>query len=523
MAAVESGQALSRRDILLAFAGLLLGLLLVALDSVTVANALPAMIGELQGLSLLSWVIVANLLGATVGVPLFGKLSDMYGRRPLLVVAVVFFVAGSLVCGLAQSMETLIVGRAVQGVGGGGITAMAITIVGDMVPPRSRARYQGYLGAEYAVATIVGPFVGGFLTDTLSWRWVFLINLPLGLLALAVVALVLKLPPQRVRRVIDWPGIALLLSGLTCLLLMASWGGQQYPWTSGTVLGLGFAGVVLLAAFVAVERRAPEPIVPLVLFTGGVTRVALVLILLVGVVNFTAVSYLPTFLQIGLGVSATNSGVLLFPLMGGLIVTSIVSGHVISRTGRYRWWPIGGAVGITLGLFLLSRMDADTSPALAAVYMGVVGLGVGCMASLTVIVQNSVPRADLGSATASAGLFRALGGAAGVAVFGAVFTSRLQSSLTEYVPAGALPPGVDIGFLQRSPEALKALPPQVQEGIAKTYAHAITTTFFVAVAIGLACLVAAFLLRETPITDPADPTDTTDPSEDHPEKKETVE
>ncbi|NUR31054.1 MAG: MFS transporter, partial [Catenulispora sp.] len=413
MTADSPGQELSRREILIAFIGLLLGLLLVALDSVTVANALPSMIAELQGLSLLSWVIVANLLGATVGVPLFGKLSDMYGRRPLLVAAIVLFVAGSVVCGLAQDMGQMVAGRAVQGLGGGGVTAMAITIVGDMVRPRARARYQGYLGAEYAVATIVGPFLGGYLTDSLSWRWVFLINLPLGLIALAVTAIVLKLPARRVHRVIDWPGIALGLSGLTCLLLVASWGGQQYPWSSPLIIALAVAGVALPALFVVVERRSAEPLIPLGLFTSAVTRVALVLILLVGVVNFTAVSYLPTFLQIGLGQSATNSGILLFPLMGGLIVTSVISGHVISRTGRYRLWPIAGSIAITLGLFLLSRMDAGTSTVMVAVHMGVLGLGVGCMAQLTVVVQNGVPRADLGSGTATAGLCRALGGAVG--------------------------------------------------------------------------------------------------------------
>ncbi|GAA4038537.1 MDR family MFS transporter [Nonomuraea soli] len=502
MTAGSPGEELNRREILIAFAGLLLGLLLVALDSVTVANALPAMITELQGLPLLSWVIVANLLGATVGVPLFGKLSDMYGRRPLLVAAILLFVVGSVICGLAQDMPQMIAGRAVQGLGGGGVTAMAITIVGDMVRPRARARYQGYLGAEYAVATIVGPFLGGYLTDAFSWRWVFLINLPLGVAALIVTALVLKLPPRRVERTIDWPGIALGLTGLTCLLLVASWGGQQYPWTSPIILGLGVAGVVLLALFVVAERRAPEPLIPLGLFTGSVSRMALILILLVGVVNFTAVSYLPTFLQIGLGVSATNSGILLFPLMGGLIVTSIISGHVISRTGRYRLWPIAGAAGITAGLYLLSTMDASTAPVTAAVYMGILGLGVGCMAQLTVVVQNSVGREDLGSATATAGLFRALGGAVGVSVFGALFTSRLQSHLTEFVPAGSLPPDVNIGFLQRSPEALRQMPPPVQEGIAQTFAHAIAATFLVAVVVGVLCLIGALLLKEIPVTDP---------------------
>ncbi|WP_336213207.1 MDR family MFS transporter [Nonomuraea sp. LPB2021202275-12-8] len=504
MSADSPGQELSRREILIAFGGLLLGLLLVALDSVTVANALPAMIADLQGLSLLSWVIVANLLGATVGVPLFGKLSDMYGRRPLLVAAIVLFIAGSLFCGLAQDMTQMIAGRAVQGVGGGGVTAMAITIVGDMVRPRNRARYQGYLGAEYAVATIVGPFVGGYLTDAFSWRWVFLVNLPLGLLALLVTALVLKLPVQRVQRVIDWPGIALGLSGLTCLLLVASWGGQQYPWASPLIITLGAAGLALLAAFVVVERRAAEPLIPMRLFTAPVTRMALILILLVGVVNFTAVTYLPTFLQIGLGVSATNSGILLFPLMGGLIVTSVISGHVISRTGRYRLWPIAGSIAITLGLVLLSRMDATTSPLTAAVFMGVLGLGVGCMAQLTVVVQNGVPRADLGSGTATAGLFRALGGAVGVAAFGAIFTGRLQAYLIEFVPANALPPNMPVNALQRSPQALAQLPPEVRDGIAQTFAHAVAATFLVAVAVGVLCLIGSLALKEIPLADPSE-------------------
>lgn len=487
------------------FAALLLALLMVALDQTTVAVALPTIVSELRGLALFPLVIIANLLAATVASPLAGRLSDLYGRKPLLIAAITAFLVGSTASGLAQDFTQLIAARAVQGLGAGGITVLAITTVGDLVPPRSRARYQGYLGAEFAVASVVGPLVGGLLTDAAGWRWIFFLNLPLGLLVLVAVVVGLHLPgPARSDR-LDWRGALLLVGAVTCVVLVTTAGGIALPWTSPPILVLSALAVALVVVLVLVERRVAGPILPPWLFSGRTTGPAMLLVFAVGAITFSATTYLPVYLQVALGVSATSSGLLLAPLMAGIVVTSVVSGHVIALTGRYRVWPIAGTALVTLGVFLLSRLTADSSTTTAAVYAAVLGLGLGALVQvMVVIVQNAVGREDLGVATATTGLVRSVGGLLGVALAGAVFGNQLQTALTRYLPPELRPPGLDLTALQTSPAALGALPPPVREGVALTFASATGTTFLVLVPLGAIALVAALVLREPPV--PADPT-----------------
>ncbi len=331
-----TGTLLGSRKTLVVFTGLLLGLLIAGLGQTTVAVAAPTIVQDLGGLSDLPWVFTANLIAAAVGAPLFGRLSDLYGRRMLFNVALVLFLAGSAACALAQNVPQLGVCRAVQGLGAGGLTAMAIVIVGDIVSPRARAAYQGYIGAELAVAQVIGPWLGGYLTDAFSWRWVFLVNLPIGITALVVTATTLKVPSPRERAAVDWAGAALLVVALSCLMLVFSWGGRLHPWTSGPIVALVAATLVALAAFVLVERRAAEPIMPLRLFANPVAATALVLVFFAGAGLLTMTFYMPALLQIVIGMSATSSGLLLFPLQAGVVVTSVVSGHVVAATGRYR-------------------------------------------------------------------------------------------------------------------------------------------------------------------------------------------
>lgn len=492
--------ALGRRELLVVFIGLLLGLLIVGLDQTTVAVAAPTIVQDLGGLRDLPWVFTANLIAAAVAAPLFGKLSDLYGRRLLFNTALVAFLAGSAACGLAQTVGQLIAFRAVQGVGAGGMTAMVIVVIGDLVSPRARASYQGYIGAELALAQVLGPWLGGYLTDQASWRWVFYLNIPIGLLALAVTAFTLRLPPARGGGRIDWLGAALLVATLSCLMLLFSWGGQQIPWSSPQILLLALITLVLLASFLVAERLAADPIMPPRLFRNPVPAVALALMFLAGASLFSMTFYMPAVLQIVIGVSATNSGLLLFPLMAGVVATSILSGHVVAATGRYRLWPILGTFVATLGLLLLSRITPETGQGLAILYMVALGLGLGCIVQLmVVIVQNAVPRADLGIATATTGLFRILGGAVGAGLFGAVLNARLPQAIAEHLPQGALPPGVNPGFLAQNPQAAAGMPPPVLQGLANAFADTFQVVFLTAVPIGLAAFVLALFLRELPM------------------------
>jgi EmrB/QacA subfamily drug resistance transporter len=491
--------AISRKRLWLIITALLLGMLLASLDQTIVATALPTIVGDLGGLSHLSWVVTAYLLASTVSTPIWGKLGDLYGRKTFFQAAIVIFVAGSIVAGLSQSMAMLIAFRAVQGLGAGGLLVGAQAIVGDVVSPRDRGRYQGIFGAVFGVTSVLGPLLGGFFVDQLSWRWVFYVNVPLGALALVVTAIVLPGNLERVHRVIDYLGTVLLAAGVSALVLLTSLGGTTYAWASPQIIGLAVAGVLSLAVFALVERRAVEPVLPPRLFANRVFSTSAAIGFVVGFAMFGAITYLPQYLQIVKGVSPTSSGLQLLPLMAGLLLTSIGSGQLISRYGRYKIFPIVGTAVMTVGLFLLSRLSVDTGAMAASAAMFVLGLGLGSVMQVLVIaVQNAVGYDDLGAATSGATFFRSIGGSFGVAVFGAVFSARLSANVAHYLAGQQLPPGFS-GTAGASPEALKALPAAVHTGYIEAYAASLQTVFLIAVPIAAVAFLLTWLLPEVPL------------------------
>jgi EmrB/QacA subfamily drug resistance transporter len=477
------------------------GTLLAALDQTIVSTALPTIVGELGGLDHLSWVVTVYLLTSTAVTPLYGKVSDIYGRKPVYQGAIAIFLAGSLLCGLAQDLPQLVLFRGIQGVGGGGLMAMAFAIIGDVVSPRDRGRYTGILGSVFAVASVAGPLLGGFLVDHASWRWCFTINLPVGIVAMVVTQQHLHLPPRRVEARVDVVGSLLLVAGVSSVLLALVWGGNEHPWGSATIVGLFATGAVVLAAFVAWEGRIDEPILPLRLFRDRVVAIASVLLFLLGCAMFGAIVFLPVYLQVSTGASATTSGLLTLPLMIGVTATSIASGRWTARTGRYRPLPIGGTGIATVGMVLLSRMDADSSRAFTSLGMLVLGAGVGMvMQTLILAAQNAVTVRDIGVVSSFATFFRSMGGSFGVAVFGAVFAARMGVELPAHVPLDALA-GTDVGSLLNSPEAIRALDPAVRDGVVRAVADSVQVVFLCAVPVLLAGWVLSWALPERPLRD----------------------
>src|SRR5215468_10161231 len=425
----EPGEVGQRRRLII-IGALLLGMLLAALDQTIVATALPTIAGDLHGLSHLSWVITAYLLASTVSTPLWGKLGDLYGRKTFFEAAIVIFLVGSALCGLAHSILILIVFRAIQGIGGGGLLTGAQTIVADVVPARDRGRYQGLFGSVFGVTSVLGPLIGGFFVDNLSWRWVFYVNLPIGAAALIVVAAVLPGQLRRAEHRIDYLGTVLLAGAATSLVLLTSLGGTTFAWSSAPIFILGAIAVVCGALFVWAESKAAEPVVPLHLFRNRVFSASSAVGFVVGFAMFGAIAYLPQYEQIVKGVSPTISGLRLLPLMAGLLTTSIICGRLVTRWGRYRIFPIIGTATMTVGLYLLSHLGVTTSLWLSSLYMLVLGAGIGAsLQVLVVAVQNAVSYTDLGAATDGATFFRSIGGSFGTATFGAVFSNVLPGNL----------------------------------------------------------------------------------------------
>ncbi|WZH94957.1 MDR family MFS transporter [Micromonospora sp. FIMYZ51] len=516
---VQQNQAVTRPNVRVVLFGLMIAMMLAMLDNMIVSTALPRIVGEFGGLNHFTWVVTAYVLGTTVSTPIWGKLGDLYGRKAVFLTAVVVFLVGSALCGMSGSallggpddgMVQLIAFRAVQGLGAGGLMVGVMAIIGDLVPPRERGRYQGMIAGIMAIAMVAGPLVGGFITDHLSWRWAFYVNLPLGGVALVLLIATMHLPRYRTEHRIDWLGAGLLSVGITAIVLITTWGGNEYAWLSPQILGLIGLAVVALLVFGFVERRAAEPILPLGLFMNRNFALISVIGFLLGFAMFGAMNFLPLYQQTVQGASATNSGLLLLPLMFGMLVVSLVVGRGITRTGRYRIYPIVGGVVMTIGLALLSLLDVHTSKVTSSFYMIVLGVGMGFLMQTTMLIaQNSVEQRDLGAASGAATFFRSIGGSFGISLFGAIFASRLAGSAAGEAFGG----GGGEGGAAMNIEQLKELPAEARELVLGGLADAISHVFGWAVLFAILVPVLAWFIREIPLRTTNDPT----PPEHHPE------
>lgn len=497
--ATPKSQELTERRRNLIFLAVVLGMLLAALDQTIVATALPTVVADLGGAGHQSWVVTSYLLASTVATAVVGKLGDTFGRKAVLQTAVLAFLAGSILCALAESMSWLVAARAVQGLGGGAITVTAVAVIGEVIPLRERGRYQGALGAVFGVTTVVGPLLGGFFTDHLTWRWAFWVNVPIGVVVLAVATVAIPRLNRSERPVIDYAGIVLVGLGAAGLTLATSWGGTTYPWGSPTIIGLFAGSLAVLVAFVVVELRATEPILPIRLFADPVFTVCCVLSFVVGFAMLGAMTFLPTFMQFVDGVSATASGLRTLPMVFGLLATSLSSGAIVGRTGRYKVFPVLGTAVMAIAFVLLSRMNADTSLLVQSLYLLVLGCGIGLsMQVLILIVQNTVDFADLGVATSGVTFFRTIGSSFGAAIFGSFFSNFLADRLTPALAASGAPPDA-----ANSPIVLHGLPRDVATPIIDAYTDSLNLVFLFAAPVAVVGFVLALCLKQVPLRDTA--------------------
>lgn len=496
---VQTDARADKSNLVLVFAGLLVTMLLASLDQTIFSTALPTIVGDLHAADQMGWVITIYLLTSTIVLPVYGKLGDLIGRKGIFITAISIFVVGSTIGGFAPDMTWLIIGRGVQGLGGGGLMILSTAIIADVVPARERGRYMGILGAVFAVSSVAGPLLGGWFTDAVSWRWCLWINIPLGILAIIAAIAFLHLPKHSTSGIrIDLSGIALLALASTGLILVSTWGGTTYDWGSPVIVLLIAFTVVAAVVFVLVERRTAEPIMPLRLFRRRNFNLSTSAGLLIGVAMFGTIAYTPTYLQMVTGANATQAGLLMVPMMAALLVSSVVSGQIISRTGRYKWALITGALVTAAGLFLLSTMSPTTPVWVTCVYLGVMGLGLGfCMQNLVLVVQNTFPNSMVGTATATNNYFRQIGSSLGAAIVGTVFTTRLADLLTQRLPAGgSTSAGSSNAF---TPDSVKHLPAAVRDTVIGSYADALTPIFLVMVPLMLAAAVLVMFVREVPL------------------------
>ncbi|WP_374935840.1 MDR family MFS transporter [Streptomyces sp. SM14] len=487
------------RGIRIVLVALMISALLAMLDNMIIATAMPTIVGDLGGLAHLSWVVTAYTLATAASTPIWGKLGDLYGRKGIFLTAIVIFVAGSVTSGAAQTMGQLIGFRALQGLGAGGLLVGVMAIIGELVPPRERGRYQGMFASIMAVAMIGGPLLGGAITDHLGWRWAFYINVPLGAVALAMVATVLHLPKRRSTARIDYVGAVLLVVSITSLVLVTTWGGSEYAWLSPVIIGLGALGLATLALFIVAERRIAEPLLPLGLFRNANFSIAVGIGFLLGIVMFGSMIFLPVFQQAVQGASATNSGMQLLPMLLSMMIVSLLVGRATTRTGRYRVFPIAGGALVVTGLFLMSTMNTDTSRVTSGVFMAVLGCGMGCLMQLTMLIpQNSVELRDMGVASSTATLARTLGGSFGIAALGSLFNSRIAATLGEGA-GGAGSIEIGEGGAQLDAASLAALPEGARQVYQEAVTSGVTSVFFVGACCAVLAFAVAWFIKEVPL------------------------